>query len=666
MPTRAELDALAAKRLIDPQTAAMLPPDPAPAPRLTAMPPASSGIPIPEHTPDFEAMDNGSVNQPAMPTSNGSGMTSGLPALNTALYAVGPEARGAQQDADRRNYEASQPHVDVGPMTWNKPGGGAGAGGQHVIQPGEASGDEKVGDVRDPAAWNREDLIQVALNKHYTRAQAEAMYPPEMFTKALAPNSGAAAKPSPGGGGGAAPPSNLMAGLRGGVVYNPVTGEIVHEKPAVDNRDPRVIAQEQAFEERGKMKDAAAEKAKAEIDRADEQYRIRRAADLRIQDQEAQDKEARAKDDQAVHQRVQDVDAAVADYANSKVDPQAYYTNQSTAQRAFGILSAAVGGMAGAMNGTNRNDVLAAMQKSQEQDIAAQVADINVKGRVADAKRSALHDMMQITGSQDAARSALRASMWEGAKRQLLTDAAKYEGRIDQAELKNYVAGIDEKIAQDSGALKTQLRNEAAAKNAAARAAAAAAEEKQFQRGRQLDADARDWKKLNLEAAKTNGDTGVSIPGPDGQPIFAQAASKEDAKEIREAASVYADLRGTIAAVRKLREDYGAEVVDRAAIGRANDLAASARTQLKDLQKLGALSATDYKLIDDQIPAEPLDWWRTDASTFATLDTTAAQAGRKFQNTLNARLKAGSSVAITPEARAAQSTVQTHAAPGGK
>lgn len=496
MPTRAELEALAAKGLIDPATVDLMPPD-APMGGASMPPPpepvASGGLPPPPAAPLPDMLKKPAPDGPVDP-----GLASAFAAQGLSL--TPPPAKPPERDPF--DYSVP-PGARLAP-----PGGGSAA---------TASGDI-VGRLMKDDGRTRADVEAQRADWMKQTGRSAAAWEAE----AAAEHDAVKAAQAAGGGPnrqpevtveGRAPTPNLMAGLRGGVVYDPKTGEVVHEKPAVDRRDPRVIAQEAAFAERDKMKGAATDKTTAEVERADEQYRIRRAEDLRMQDQEAQDKEARAKDDAAIHQRVQDVDAAVADYANTKVDPQAYYTNQSVAQRAFGILAAAVGGMAGAMNGTNRNDVLAALQRGQDLDIKAQEAALNQKGKTVDAKRSALHDMMQITGNQDAARAGLRASMWEAAKRKLITDASKYEGRIDQAELKNYVAGIDEKIAQERGALQTQLRNEAAAKAAAARAQAAAQEQKNFDRGLKLDESAREWKKLDVDAKKA-----AAAPGQENSP----------------------------------------------------------------------------------------------------------------------------------------------------
>lgn len=114
---------------------------------------------------------------------------------------------------------------------------------------------------------------------------------------------------------------------------------------------------------------------------------------------------------------------------------------------------------------------------------------------------------------------------------------------------------------------------------------------------------AREKGALDLKVAQEKGsaaDEALSSP-------YGIARSKEAAKKLQGTYEQATNLSFALEAMKALRtESNGGEILDRDAVSRGTALAADARTAVKELAKLGVLSKEDYKLIDEQIPPDPL------------------------------------------------------------
>jgi hypothetical protein len=141
---------------------------------------------------------------------------------------------------------------------------------------------------------------------------------------------------------------------------------------------------------------------------------------------------------------------------------------------------------------------------------------------------------------------------------------------------------------------------------------------------------------LMLAKAKTTGDNMLAekqVPG------FGQALTKDDAKATKDAIESYRSYKQLVGEMKTLREKYGAESWNRDAVSRGQQLSKAALLKLKNLAKLGVLSQSDEKIINEIIPADPLGLsytMFTDA-IMAKLDGALGDADKEFKNYMSSR-----------------------------
>jgi hypothetical protein len=196
----------------------------------------------------------------------------------------------------------------------------------------------------------------------------------------------------------------------------------------------------------------------------------------------------------AIDERVSKIAADVDAYKNAKADPGKYWKDGGVFGAITGILSLAVGGARAGMTG-GVNQSLAFIERQVDRDIAAQQAAIDRKGKNISQQQSLLGDMRSVTQSNDAARSAAKAAMYQSLQDQLAANAAKDKSPEAQSKATEMINALEAKKNTENTNVLTTIRKEQEA-----RAAAAAA------RAYQVKKDDRaygiDVAKVRIDAAK--------------------------------------------------------------------------------------------------------------------------------------------------------------------
>lgn len=149
--------------------------------------------------------------------------------------------------------------------------------------------------------------------------------------------------------------------------------------------------------------------------------------------------------------------------------------------------------------------------------------------------------------------------------------------------------------------------------------------------GMRLDREARE------KAAKEAADR------KDRSTIYGVARTPDDAKKLKDASELKATLDAQINELISLREKYGAEVVDRDAVSRAQQLAKNLLLTKKNMESLGVLSKSDEAIVNEIIPADPLQFNFSQLvgqdPTMTKLKSFRDDTNRDFQERLKNRIE---------------------------
>jgi hypothetical protein len=120
------------------------------------------------------------------------------------------------------------------------------------------------------------------------------------------------------------------------------------------------------------------------------------------------------------------------------------------------------------------------------------------------------------------------------------------------------------------------------------------------------------------------------------------ARTEQEAKEGRTAIELRDNLRSKLQEMINLRQEYGGmggELLEREPVNRGKALAKEAQLIYKDLRTLGALTGPDLAIIEEIIPADPLQF-DIMSDTSARLQNLLNQSQKEFESKLKAKLKA--------------------------
>lgn len=137
---------------------------------------------------------------------------------------------------------------------------------------------------------------------------------------------------------------------------------------------------------------------------------------------------------------------------------------------------------------------------------------------------------------------------------------------------------------------------------------------------------------------------------------YGLARTPDDAKKLKEAGELKSKFDRMMDEMIGLRESKGAEFFDRESVGRGKQLSKDLLLAYKDLAKLGVLSQSDEKILNEIIPSDPLQW---NASSVVGQDPTMVKlrkfredSNADFQTRLSTRLKSSPSDSVSTQAAA--------------
>jgi hypothetical protein len=214
--------------------------------------------------------------------------------------------------------------------------------------------------------------------------------------------------------------------------------------------------------------------------------------DVGLQQQREQD----ALDAQAHEQERAEVDSAKTrydsakdDYSKLTVDPQRRWKEKSTAGKVGAGIAIALGALGASLTG-GPNYALDIINKAQDDDIDAQLANIDKKGKEVDMQGQALRDLRDSLGSNDRMRNVMRAQKWEDVLNEMKSrDLSNAPAEI-QAHAQASIAEAEARYNDAVGKVHADLVDDVR-QNLAARANVAA----------QADNSAQGWASINVQRA---------------------------------------------------------------------------------------------------------------------------------------------------------------------
>jgi len=156
---------------------------------------------------------------------------------------------------------------------------------------------------------------------------------------------------------------------------------------------------------------------------------------------------------------------------------------------------------------------------------------------------------------------------------------------------------------------------------------------KKFGMQKRIDAEAKEAAKAEKLALDEKGRTTT----------FGVARTEDDAKKLKEASEVKADMDAGISELIALRKRYGAEAWNRDAVARGQQISKNLLLQKKKLESLGVLSKSDLDIVNEIIPSDPLQYNVAQMvgqdPTMTKLEAFKADTDRDFQSRLKGRLE---------------------------
>lgn len=114
--------------------------------------------------------------------------------------------------------------------------------------------------------------------------------------------------------------------------------------------------------------------------------------------------------------------------ANTKVDPEQWMNSKSTPQKILTVIAAVIGGLAAGRSG-GRNVALDMIQKSIDENIAAQGANLSNQWKGLEMRKGGAAEQLARGNDAYQAAETVRLASWEYAKNQLVAEQANYNPR---------------------------------------------------------------------------------------------------------------------------------------------------------------------------------------------------------------------------------------------
>ncbi len=275
----------------------------------------------------------------------------------------------------------------------------------------------------------------------------------------------------------------------------------------------------------------------------------------------------------------QDVGQAWDEVSKAKVDPNHWWNDLSSGQKAIQIGGAMIGGFLSARQQSGRNQFMDQVNANINRDIAAQEANIGNMTRGAQGKQSLYGQMLDRFGNEDVARNMTAATLYDAQLRQVQADASKYKSPITQEET---TLGLVELQKARDGALASaqqgafkdglelakvetdRLQQQETARNNRSQVGLGYANLAEQKRNHDLENQA---KQAELDAKRVAaGPKAVPIYGPNGpsEPPVGYASDAKPAEEARSMIAANAELDALYKRGKELlKDDYAVTGSDR-------------------------------------------------------------------------------------------------------
>lgn len=290
------------------------------------------------------------------------------------------------------------------------------------------------------------------------------------------------------------------------------------------------------------------------------------------------------------------------DIASSKVDPGRFWSSKNLGQKVSASIGLILGGIGQAFGG-GPNAALGIIQNQMEKDIEAQKADLGKK-------QGLLSHYVEQGHSIHEAKKLAMADMMDAYRGQVEMMDSKFGIPGASIAAKQAIAGITEKTAKDrmDAMLKSAQRGLAQAEADHYHAQAAA------------------------EQAKAKAGQGLVAPG---YALGNVAIRPEEASQFRDALAAKTDISAAATELSQLVKKNGTAALPGEVKRRMDSLRSDMMLKIKDLNKLGAISDSDMKLMEAQVPDTTV--WAPEwaAQTIPTLTQLSANLERKMASKAN-------------------------------
>lgn len=335
------------------------------------------------------------------------------------------------------------------------------------------------------------------------------------------------------------------------------------------------------------------------------------------------EKQKRLDDGQAVYKQ------ALDDLNAQKIEPNRLYANQSTGDKIIAAIGIALGGIASGMTG-QKNSALEIIQNAIDRDIEAQKIEVEKKSKNVAVQGSLYNDLVGRLQNEDAARHYMTSLLLQQSSS--LID--QYKTQVSSAQQAATLGKLQGEIMVQKGQAEQKAQEDLAKDPAQQQAIRAGvlgnkidpsnlSKEDRERYVPSLNSFARDKTQAEvIENAKSNYDDAVSL--------IDQIINERQGLK---------DKSG-----KEIVHGVGAEVLDSDAIARQTTRAGELQSAVKEIEKLGALSGSDYTLLYSQVPKDPTAFTRSQIplvggffgdSIVSTLKQLKHDLTNKFQRDIN-------------------------------
>ena len=388
-----------------------------------------------------------------------------------------------------------------------------------------------------------------------------------------------------------------------------VTTTTTTQKRATDEAR---AAQDQITSALEAQKDALEEQTQIGAAKAAETFGFNQEAQ-RIEAEAAQaEQDLRNQGAAEIEKRINELDSRTAELSDRKYE--GYWASKSTGEKIVGAISLALGAYASALGG-GPNAALKIINGAMNEDFKAFQANTKIKMDAINRSRLGIEDKRRLLSDQIINLQAKKLSDISIVQSKINNLGNKFKDE----ELKAKLAGLNAQLDQQAAETRAKFENSLA--------------------------ETVNTKVTEQQALATGIDKELYVPG------LGQALTKQDAKELKKAFITKQDLDVKLKEIIALRTKHdGGEMFDREDVARGKQLSKELLLKYKDLAKLGVLSESDMAIIEEIIPADPLqfDFMPGQEPTMEKLTSLQKDINGLFEAEVEARLEPGTRITQFP------------------